>query len=313
MKPRSSIEWNTRRIVEAVFCGVGLLATTFTSFNSYLVEGLQSYPYAFLPVPFLIWSALRFSHRGATTGTLLVAAMAIYQLLQQRGPFWTDTGTFRESLMLIGSYIGILAVTNLLLAAAATQRELAERAVRASEKRYRAVVEDQTDMICRFSLDGRPTFVNEAYCRFHGQTSEQLLSAPFLPMLSQGTREFLVSRMALLTAEHPVTSHDYEVQTPDGQSLWQECTIRQLVDESNQIVEFQAVVQDITERKRAEEALRKSEEMFQLISDNVSDLIAVTDGEGKRLYNSPSYKKTFGAMEALGGQGRLCPDSSRGS
>src|SRR5439155_8038405 len=101
-------------------CGVGLIGGTLISFNSWFVYGIQNYPLAYLPFPFLVWGALRFGQRGATTGTLLVSAVAIYSLLQKRGPF--VAGSEKESLMLIGSYIGILAVTNMLLAAAATER-----------------------------------------------------------------------------------------------------------------------------------------------------------------------------------------------
>ncbi len=129
--------------------------------------GFKIIPLAYLPFPFLVWGALRFGQRGATTGTLLVSALAIHSLLHGRGPFVTTTE--KDSLMLIGSYIGILAVTNMLLAAAAAERRAAERAVSESEKRFRAVVEDQTDLICRFKPDGLLTFVNDAFCRFHAQ------------------------------------------------------------------------------------------------------------------------------------------------
>src|SRR5690606_23899973 len=115
---------------------------------------------------------------GATTGTLLVSALAIHSLLNQRGPFHTSVE--RESLMLVGSYIGILAVTNLLLAAAAAERRHAERIMSENEKRLRAVVEDQTDLICRFTPNGTITFVNQAYCRFHGKSRAEILGTNFL-------------------------------------------------------------------------------------------------------------------------------------
>jgi diguanylate cyclase (GGDEF)-like protein/PAS domain S-box-containing protein len=51
---------------------------------------------------------------------------------------------------------------------------------------------------------------------------------------------------------------------------------------------------DITERKRFEEVLRASEERFRLIAEHASDLIAVVDAQGRRLYNSPSYRALFG-------------------
>ena len=52
-----------------------------------------------------------------------------------------------------------------------------------SEKRLRAVVEDQTDLICRFKPDGTLTFVNRAYCQFHGKSKEELLGTSFLQTL----------------------------------------------------------------------------------------------------------------------------------
>src|SRR5437867_731987 len=122
----SSIHWDSKLILEAIICGAGLVAGTLVSFDSWFVYGIQNYPLAYLPFPFLIWGALRLGQRGATTGTVLVSALAIYSLLRGRGPF--VAGTEKESLMLMGSYIGILAVTNMLLAAAARERKLAERA-----------------------------------------------------------------------------------------------------------------------------------------------------------------------------------------
>ncbi|HEY2951548.1 MAG TPA: PAS domain S-box protein [Verrucomicrobiae bacterium] len=61
------------------------------------------------------------------------------------------------------------------------------------------------------------------------------------------------------------------------------------------------VIRYAIERKRAAEALRESEEFFRLISENVTDLIAVIDCEGKRLYNSPSYKSILGDPSKLPG------------
>ena len=83
--------------------------------------------------------------------------------------------------MLIGSYIGILAVTNMLLAAAAAERRKAERAMSESEKRFRAVVEDQTDLICRFKPDGMLTFVNGAYCQLPRQAQRGTARHQFSP------------------------------------------------------------------------------------------------------------------------------------
>ena len=101
---------------------MGLLVGTLLSFNSWYSYGISNYPMAFLPYPFLVWAALRFGQRGSTTGALLVSALAIKALLEGRGPFVVST-TERDSLMLVGSYIGIVAVTNMMLAAAAAEKD----------------------------------------------------------------------------------------------------------------------------------------------------------------------------------------------
>jgi len=99
----SASRWNARLIVEAVICGTGLVAGTLISFDSWFVYGIQNYPLAYLPFPFLVWGALRFGQRGATAGTLLVSALAVHSLVHGRGPFATIAE--RDSLMLVGSYI----------------------------------------------------------------------------------------------------------------------------------------------------------------------------------------------------------------
>lgn len=62
-----------------------------------------------------------------------------------------------------------------------------------------------------------------------------------------------------------------------------------------------AFVQDIADRKRLEEALHEQEDFFRLIAENISDFIAVLDLDGRRLYNSPSYQRFFGATYDLRG------------
>lgn len=70
---------------------------------------------------------------------------------------------------------------------------------------------------------------------------------------------------------------------------------------ANLTVANEALLSEIGERKRTEDKLRESEEHFRLITENVADLIAVLDLEGRRLYNSPSYKGVLGDPADLEG------------
>jgi PAS domain S-box-containing protein len=301
----SAIRWNGKLILEAVICGAGLVGGTLISFNSWFVYGIQNYPLAYLPFPFLVWGALRFGQRGAAAGTLLVSALAIYSLVRGTGPFVTHSE--KDSLMLIGSYIGILAVTNMLLAAAAAERRAAERAVSESEKRFRAVVEDQTDLICRFKPDGLLTFVNEAFCRFHGKTSSELLGTNFFQTLSKEDAAVPMSYINSLPPDEPIVSFDHRLHSPGKLVVWHQYRVRRLFEEKGGTREFQAVIQDITQRKQSEQALRASEEKYRSLVDNIPDVIWTADASRDLTYISGNVLKVLGyhAEELLGGQSWL--------
>jgi PAS domain S-box-containing protein len=301
----SATRWNGRLIAEAVICGAGLVGGTLISFNSWFVYGIQNYPLAYLPFPFLVWGALRFGPRGATAGTLLVSALAIYSIIRGTGPFVTSTE--KESLMLIGSYIGILAVTNLLLAAAAAERRAAEAAVSESEKRFRAVVQDQTDLICRFKPDGLLTFVNDAFCRFHLKSREEMIGKNFFQTLSEEDAAVPLSYINSLPIDEPVVSFDHRLRSPNDQEVWHQYRVRRLFQEKGATREFQAVIQDITQRKQSEEALRASEEKYRSLIDHIPDVVWTADGNRDLLYISGNAARVvgFSSEELLekGGQG----------
>jgi PAS domain S-box-containing protein len=309
----STTRWNGKLIFEAVICGAGLVGGTLISFNSWFVYGIQNYPLAYLPFPFLVWGALRFGQRGATTGTLLVSVLAIYSLIRGTGPFVTSAE--KDSLMLIGSYIGILAVTNMLLAAAAAERRTAERAVSESEKRFRAVVEDQADLICRFKQDGLLTFVNEAFCRFHGKRSDELIGINFFQTLCNEDAAVPLSYINSLPADKPVVSFDHRLRSPSNQVVWHQYQIRRLFQKKGDPREFQAVIQDITQRKQSEQALRASEEKYRSLVDNIPDVVWTANSKCDLIYISANADKVLGypTEDLIGGQlwlNRIHPEDS---
>jgi PAS domain S-box-containing protein len=118
------------------------------------------------------------------------------------------------------------------------------------------VVEDQTELICRFLPDGTYTFVNAAYCRYFQCSPAQLLGRTFWAFLPPeghpAAREFLAS----ITPDHPVATREHEVLAPDGERRWQQWRDRGFFDEAGRVVEYQAVGRDITERKHLEEAMQ---------------------------------------------------------
>lgn len=128
-----------------------------------------------------------------------------------------------------------------------------------SEARYRAVVEDQTEMIDRFLPDGTLTFVNDAYCRGHGKTRAELIGQNFISLAPDEAQEKLRQKIASLSRECPALTTDQPFFTANGEQQWHQWTDRIIFDAQGNVVEFQGTGRDITEQKNAEQALRASE------------------------------------------------------
>ncbi len=143
--------------------------------------------------------------------------------------------------------------------------------LRESEERYRAVVESQAEMLCRFKPDGTILFVNEAYARARGTTADRLIQDNFWEFVAEADRPAVRAMLESLTPEQPETRIENRFETVEGErwTLWTNRALR--FDESGHPMELQSSGTDITDRKRAEQDLRESEERYRFIVENTSD------------------------------------------
>jgi formate hydrogenlyase transcriptional activator len=164
----------------------------------------------------------------------------------------TKTGGCRTLLVHI-KQVSIGRGTRLYVCRDISERKQAEAALQRSDERYRDIVEDQTELICRFVGDGKLTFVNSAYARYFKRSPESLVGSSFWPLIPQefhqASRDFLAS----ITATHPVVTIEHPVIAPDSEIRWQQWTNHGIFDDQGRILEYQAVGRDITDRKRAED------------------------------------------------------------
>ena len=161
------------------------------------------------------------------------------------------------------------------------RRRHAEDLTRHSEARYRSVVDTQTELICRFLPDTTLTFVNGAYARFWNKSRTDLLGRKFIDLVPDDTRDEVLARIERLTSGFD--SHEHQVTLPDGTVGWQHWVNHAIVDERGGVVEIQGVGRDITDRKRAEEALKHVEARNSAILRAVPDLMFVIQRDGTYL------------------------------
>jgi two-component system, cell cycle sensor histidine kinase and response regulator CckA len=121
------------------------------------------------------------------------------------------------------------------------------------ERRYRAIVENQTEFVNRYRPGGTLSYVNLSLCQYLGMTSEELLGQSFYPFVHEDDRHQLVDFIESLDAEHPVITLDYRMLLSDSRVCWHQWTHRAIFNPSGTLIEYQSVGRDITDVKRAEE------------------------------------------------------------
>jgi two-component system, cell cycle sensor histidine kinase and response regulator CckA len=138
-----------------------------------------------------------------------------------------------------------------------SERKQTEEALHESQLRYRAAVEQSNEGITIADLDGRYIMVNPAFCRMTGYSETELLSIRVIQLMPKRSSLKLFTRVA---DQHASGQREVELMRKDGSTFIALITGSALEVGGRHYV--QGLVQDITERKRAEEALRESEERF---------------------------------------------------
>lgn len=147
-------------------------------------------------------------------------------------------------------------------------RKQTEENLRESEQRYRSLVEDMPALICRFNPDGILTFVNNTYCQYFNKKKGDLVGFNFFEFIPEDDREATITHLKSLTTEQPEKSYEHQVYSPSGELRWQRWTDRAFFDQQGQVIEYQSVGQDITDRKHAEETLKEQERLLRRIAEN---------------------------------------------
>lgn len=148
-----------------------------------------------------------------------------------------------------------LVIGGMILAEDITERKIAEEQLKFSEARYRAIVEDQTELIARSLPDGTITFVNEAYCRYFNLERDLIYGMNFLDNVYEPDQELVLRCVNSLNIKSPVKALESRVKMSDGTIRWLNWTHRAIYDDDDNLIDYQSVGSDVTERKLAEDRL----------------------------------------------------------
>jgi PAS domain S-box-containing protein len=163
-----------------------------------------------------------------------------------------------------------------------------------SRSLFQTVVDDQTELICRFNSGKILTFCNKAFRKFFNLTDDAIglsdLKSFFDP------RDYIRLRRVIktLVGGKTVSGFNQKYSTGDKGFLRVQWTLRAFFDKESAVSGYQFVGRDITEIELHRDALRRSEEMFRLIAENSNDIISIHSLDGIVEYVSPSVRGILG-------------------
>ena len=247
-----------------VLGSVTLLACFFVFF--------RNIPFEYGLLALLLWAALRFGMRGASTTAVVIALLATIGTSYGSSPFAGKTTN--ESLLLLNSFFGVTITCALFLAGMLEEQRRTDeklgalnRALRQSEQKYRELVELANSIILRWTSEGKITFLNDFGLRFFGYAADEILGHhvmdTIVPPTGSDGRDLRQLMELICTSPKVFEQNVNENMRKNGSRAWIAWTNKVVLDEYGKVAEILSVGTDITERKRAEEQIRQLHEDLQ--------------------------------------------------
>lgn len=186
-------------------------------------------------------------------------------------------------------------ITVLCISKEITERKQAEDKLRQSEERYRTILENIEEGYHEVDLAGNFVFFNESFRKIMGYSREELLGMNFR-QYSDGENAQKVKRAynQVYRTGEPLKRFEWEIIRKDGARRHLAVSVSLINDSSGQPSGFRGIVRDTTDRKEAEEALKRSEIRYRNIFENAVEGIFQSTPEGRYLSVNPALSRMTG-------------------
>ena len=260
---RPAIPDSAHRLVELIALCLGTVIVGEFVLGQLVREpilGRIEYPY--LLFPFVIWGALRLGARGASLLGFIVATVAVWHTAQGGGPFVGATAA--GTLVSVAVYLGAMALTGLILAAA-VQRERAQatEALRQSEERLRLALDSARMGIWFWSVETNQLAWDERLRRLYRLAPGERVATyeEFLARVHPDDRAFVADAVRRALEEGGDLDYEFRIVLPDGSVRWIADQGQVGRDRAGRVAYMTGVCMDTTERRRVEEGLRLAHRM----------------------------------------------------
>lgn len=183
-----------------------------------------------------------------------------------------------------------------------TKRKLAEKALHESEERYKTLVQTSPDAVTVTDLEGNITYVSEQTLHIHGfKNTKELIGKNTLVLIAPDEHERAMKNLSKTLKVGHIKDVEYTLLKKDGTSFIGALNCAVIKDAEGQPKMFIATTRDITERERAKEKIKESEERYKDLVEKAGVAILIDDKEGNVQYCNRKYADMFGyPLEEIG-------------
>jgi PAS domain S-box-containing protein len=246
------------RYIEAAILGIALLLVSIISFDAQRAGQSNVPVLLYLPLPLLLWAAIRFGPRGASTSLVAVSLFAIWGAIHGFGPFATrspEINALQVQLFLIFASMPLL-----FLAAVIKERERAEALAHQKEERLEMALEAAQMGTWDWQIaDNTLNWSTETKRLFGRSPLSELSQEQVLSMLHPDDRQLVKEAVNRALVQAAPYEQEFRIYQPDGSTLWARGKGKVICDENGKAIRMAGLVTDVTDAKRAEEALKESE------------------------------------------------------
>jgi len=225
--------------------------------------------------PVLVWAALAFAVRGVALANLIVALIAIFAAVQGLGPL-NASDTAAERLLLVQQFVAITTGTMLFLAAVSDERRGKQRLAE-SERQLRAVFDLAGAGLAQADGEGRLIRVNRRFCEITGFDREELIGRAPSELTHPEDRDRDLAFVQSMRSRPGPQEIEKRYLRKDGAAVWVRVNAAAVRDEEGAYRGSVAVIDDVTERRAAAEALKEESEALALINETGEVIAADLD------------------------------------
>ncbi|MCL5281770.1 MAG: PAS domain S-box protein [Planctomycetes bacterium] len=175
-------------------------------------------------------------------------------------------------------------------------RELADlnAALRASEQKYRLLVENSEDVTWTVDLQGKLTFISSNLEKVAGYRADELIGRMLWDFLTPECHDLVQDKLRRRVRGEDLPPYELVFVGKDGSHIPFEVLATPIIDDGGNVVGVQGVSRDVTARKRAEEALVESRKKYRGLVEKINDWVWEIDAHGVYTYSSPRARELLG-------------------